>query len=240
MTGNFRATAQDCAAALKINPANVKAYYRSASALLKVNKVEEAEDACDRGLKIDPPNSALKKLREQITVKVEADTKLREKKAKEAAAIKKRQFLLSAALKARNITMKGSEKPPDLEDAAVHLHPDPDSPESSLVFPAILLYPMHAQSDFIKEFGELDTLADHLSYIFPLPWDEEGLYKLSGVECYMDTTSGGMIKAGKKLSLLKLLSSGKTEIVDGLVRIHVVPTSLAPKWIEQMKARKKS
>ncbi|KKY29186.1 putative tpr repeat protein [Phaeomoniella chlamydospora] len=239
-TGNYRSTTLDCAAALQINPANVKAYYRSATALLKVNKLEEAEDACNRGLKIEPHNSALKKLQDQLVSKRANSVEARAAKQKEIETKKRQQFILTAALKARNIAMRGSQAPPDLDDAAVHLEPDPESPESSLVFPAIFLYPMHAQSDFVKNFGELQSIADHLSYIFPLPWDTEGLYKPSSVECFMDTTTGGLIKVGKKLSLLKLLSNGKTEVVDGLVKIHVVPASLAPKWVEEMKTRKKS
>lgn len=238
--GNYRSTTLDCAAALQINPANVKAYYRSATALLKVNKLEEAEDACNRGLKIEPHNSALKKLQDQLVSKRANSVEARAAKQKEIETKKRQQFILTAALKARNIAMRGSQAPPDLDDAAVHLEPDPESPESSLVFPAIFLYPMHAQSDFVKNFGELQSIADHLSYIFPLPWDTEGLYKPSSVECFMDTTTGGLIKVGKKLSLLKLLSNGKTEVVDGLVKIHVVPASLAPKWVEEMKTRKKS
>ena len=237
-TGNYRSTTLDCALALKINPSNVKAWFRSASALLKVDKVDEAEDACSRGLSVDAKNAALLKLRQQIRTKREATAKLQARRKEEKQIKERQRFILAAALKARNISVKGSMKAPDLEDAAIHLEPDPESPESSVVFPAVFLYPMHAQSDFVKAFGELQTIADHLSYIFPLPWDQEGLYKPNAVECFMDTTSGGMIKAGKKLTLLKLLSSGKTQVLDGLVKIHVVPTSLAPKWIEQMKARK--
>ena len=236
--GNYRSTTMDCAAALKINPKNVKAFYRSASALFKLDKIEEASDACSRGLEIEPANLALKKLSEQIDRKRVARAEQLAKVQKAKAAKQRRRIALVAALKARNIQMKGSPQPPELDDAEVHLEPDPESPKSSLVFPAIFLYPMHAESDFVKKFHELETIADHLNYIFPLPWDQEGLYTLNGVECFMDTITGGLIKVGKKLSLLKLLSNGKTEIMDGLVKIHVVPTSLAPKWIEEMKTRK--
>ena len=237
--GNYRSTTLDCAAALKLNPRNVKAFYRSASALFKIEKIDEARDACTRGLEIEPTNAALKTLSGQIERKSTAQAEMLAKKQKEKESKQRQRIALISALKARNIQMRGSQKPPDLDDAEVHLTPDPESPKSSLVFPAILLYPTHAQSDFVKKFGELETISDHLQYIFPLPWDEEGLYKLSGVDCFMDTITGGLVKVGKKLSLLKLLSNGKTEVLDGLVKIHIVPTSLAPKWIEEMKARKK-
>lgn len=237
--GNYRSTTLDCAAALKLNPRNVKAFYRSASALFKIEKIDEASDACTRGLDIEPTNAALKTLAGQIERKRAAQADLLAKEQKEKESKQRQRIALVSALKARNIGMRGSQKPPDLDDAEVHLTPDPESPKSSLVFPAIFLYPMHAQSDFVKKFGELETISDHLQYIFPLPWDEEGLYRLSGIDCFMDTITGGLVKVGKKLSLLKLLSNGKTEVLDGLVKIHVIPTSLAPKWIEEMKARKK-
>jgi hypothetical protein len=102
----------------------------------------------------------------------------------------------------------------------------------------MLLYPMHNQTDFIKAWAEKDAITHHLSYILPLPWDTKNEYKLSTVDCYMDTISGGLMKVGKKLTLLDVLSNGKTEVVDGLVRIYVVPSSQAPRWIEEVKKKK--
>lgn len=142
------------------------------------------------------------------------------------------------ALKARGILLKWSKKPPDLEDAGIHLSPDSLSPKSMLVFPVMFLYPMHSQSDFIKAFAEKDKIVDHLSYILPLPWDTAKEYKLSDVECYMDTPKGGLIKVGKKLSLLNVLANGKTIVIDGLVSIHVVPSKLAGRWIAEVKDKR--
>ena len=70
-----------------------------------------------------------------------------------------------------------------------------------------------------------------------LPWDTAQEYKLSDVECYMDTPNGGLIKVGKKLSLLQVLANGKTIIMDALVSIHVVPSKLAGRWIEEVKKK---
>jgi hypothetical protein len=86
---------------------------------------------------------------------------------------------------------------------------------------------VHYQSDFIKVFYETETILDHLGYIFPLPWDSAKEYKKETVDCYMETISGGLIKVGKKLSLLRILSSGKVEVVDGLIKIYVVPSAKA-------------
>ena len=129
-------------------------------------------------------------------------------------------------------------QPPDMEDARIHLSPDAVSPESALVFPVILLYPLHAQSDFIKAFSETDTIPQHLEYIFPLPWDNSHEYTIGNVEFYMETITGGLIKVGKNMSLLRVLSGGKVEVVDGLVKINILLKDKASKWIEEIKARK--
>jgi hypothetical protein len=97
---------------------------------------------------------------------------------------------------------------------------------------------MDAQSDFIKGFSEMHSIVDHLDYIFPLPWDTKKEYTISNVECFMQTVSGGLIKAGKKLPLLQILTGGKVEVVDHMVRIFIVPTSKTAAFIAEMKARK--
>lgn len=124
-----------------------------------------------------------------------------------------------------------------MPDASVALA-EPLDAASALSFPLMFLYPLHAQTDFIKAFPEDSNLAEHLEYILPLPWDEEAEYTQASVECYMETAEGGLIKAGKKLSLLKLLGSGKLEVLDGLVKVHVVPKARAQEWIGDFKKRR--
>lgn len=233
---NYRSTTLDCAQALRVNPRNVKAHYRSASALLSLDKLHEALDVCYRGLQIDKENTALKKLLDTIKVKSEAlEARDRIRRAEERRKQQER-ITLRTALAAREIKIRGSEKPPDLQDATIKLSPDPLSPKSMLEFPVMFLYPLHNQTDLVKAWAEKDAVWQHLSYILPLPWDDKGEYK--EVDCYMDTRTGGLIKVGKKLTLLELLTNGKTEIVDGLIRIYVVPSSRAKEWIEDVKAKK--
>jgi hypothetical protein len=56
----------------------------------------------------------------------------------------------------------------------------------------------------------------------------------------METISGGLIKAGRNMSLLGILGAGKVEVevVDGVVRVNVLLKGKAGKWIEEVKARK--
>ncbi|OAP56544.1 hypothetical protein AYL99_09723 [Fonsecaea erecta] len=235
---NYRSTTLDSAATLRINPSNIKAHYRSASALLALDKVLEALDVASRGFKLDPNNLVLKRLLEQIRGRMKVKEAQDRRRLAELRRKQQEKNALEAALKARKIIVRGSKQPPNLEDATIRLSPDPLSPTSLLEFPVMLLYPMHNQTDLIKAWAEKDAITHHLSYILPLPWDSKSEYKLSTVECYMDTINGGLMKVGKKLTLLEALSNGKTEVVDGLVRIYVVPMSLAPQWIEEMKKKR--
>jgi hypothetical protein len=227
----------DCAAALRINPSNIKAWYRSALACLALDNVTEAKDATERGLEIDPQNVQLGNLLGKITARKQVlDKKQRERHERETRAAAEKEAV-KMALKTRKIRYRETSNPPEMEDAVVKLESALD-PSSTLSIPVLLLYPVHAQSDFIKVFQENETLVDHLSYVFPVPWDGQNEYTPSSVDCYIETASGGLIKAGKKLPLLQILSSGKVELVDGLLKIQVIPHAKATEWIEEYKRRK--
>ncbi|KAI2635454.1 TPR-like protein [Xylaria nigripes] len=236
--GNYRSCWLDGAAALRLNSKNIKAYYRSTRAFLAVGRIAEADDACARGLALDPSNNALKTVARDIIKRAEEAAARQRREAERLAKEKRREMLIKAALKARQIRTRTTAQPPEMEDAAVKLVPDPDDPASNLCFPTVLLYPAHLQSDFVKAFNETDSLADHLGYVFPLPWDHEGAYTLAGVECYIETVAGGLIKLGKKVPLLKVLAGGKVEVVDEVVRIFVLPKAKAASWVEEFKAKK--
>ena len=54
---------RDCSEALKLNPRSSKALYRSAVALVAVERYDEALDCCDRCLAYDHDNAGVKSLR---------------------------------------------------------------------------------------------------------------------------------------------------------------------------------
>ncbi|KZM18399.1 HSP70/90 co-chaperone [Ascochyta rabiei] len=235
---NYRSCINDCASTLRLNPSNVKACYRSATACLALDKLTEAKDACEFGLRLDASNAPLVALATKIQKRadyVAAVEKARVAREEKAAS---ERATLALALKARNIAVRTTtDEAPDLEDASIALA-NPLDPSSPLSFPVLLLYPAHSQSDFVKAFNEHQTLPEHLEYIFPLPWDEENEYTVDGVEAYMETAVGGLIKVGKKMALHKVLGSGKVVISDGLVRISLVPKGKSAAWIEEFKKRR--
>ncbi|KAL9101108.1 MAG: hypothetical protein Q9163_003602 [Psora crenata] len=235
---NYRSVTLDCASALRLHGKNVKAYYRCAQALLALNKIEEARDACAHGIALDPSNIALRNLSTRISDKGTILRAAEEKKLKEVRAVQRSKMVLAAAMRARNIRTRKTAQPPDLEDASIHLSPDPLLPNSTLILPVLLLYPLHAQTDFIKAFPETDTVSQHLEYILPLPWDEHQEYQSSNVELYMETCKGGLIQVGKRMTLLEILAGREVEVVDELVKINIVPKNRAGSWIEDLRSRK--
>ncbi|KAK4449931.1 Tetratricopeptide repeat protein 4 [Podospora aff. communis PSN243] len=235
---NFRSCTTDCAAALRLNPSNVKALYRSARALFALDKLPLALDAVSHGLSLDPSNPSLSSLQSQITARASALSAKAASEAARASQAQKRAHLLKTALAARGIRTRSTGNKPEMEDARIHLTPSEDDPTSTLSFPTLLLYPLQNDMDFIKGFNETQTLENHFGYVFPTPWDKSGEYSTGGVECFMETTGGGLVKVGKKVPLLKVLSGSSVEVVDDLIKIFVVPKGKAERWVREYKEKK--
>lgn len=240
--GNHRQCWLDCAAALALNSRNVKAWYRSAKALLAVGRVAEADEACSGGLAVDGSNGPLRAIAREIIAKSEAEAKKVAEEERRKLEGARRGVNLRRALEARGVKVRKSALPPDTGDARMELVEDAENGggagEGTLTFPTVLLYPAHYESDFIKAFSEKESLMQHFGYVFPLPWDKAGEYSANGVECFMETVTGGLVKVGKKVALLKVVSMDNVEVVDGVVKIFVIPKAKAEGWVAEFKAAK--
>lgn len=236
---NYGKVLADCSKALKINPRNLKALYRSARACIAVDRLDEAQDVLERGLLLDPENVGLKQQLAALEKKLKAalDKRQREDERRHKESTEARNIVL--ALSQRNIIVTKSSRPPDAGDGKICLS-DPADSMSALVFPTVFLYPLAYQSDFLAAFAEVYTIQSQLDIILeqPPPWDERRQYTPKNVECYMETKTGGLIKLGKKAELGAALGSGKVEVKDGIVRIFVLPKSESAAWIEQFKKEK--
>ncbi|KAH0533498.1 hypothetical protein GP486_009002, partial [Trichoglossum hirsutum] len=146
---------------------------------------------------------------------------------------------LQEALKSRNITTRSTATQPLLPDPSARILLGDD--DNMLYFPTLVLYPLTLQSDFISKLREDELLAQRLLDMLPPPWDgpREYEYTPAAVECYMETAAGGLVKVGKKVPVGKVLGSGKVDVVDGVVRVLVVPREKSAKWIEEFKAAKR-
>jgi tetratricopeptide (TPR) repeat protein len=98
---NYGSVLRDCSQAIGINPKSAKAYYRSAMALIAVERFEEALDCCDRCLAFDPHNAGVTSTRQRaLDGKDKAERKAREREEREKKE-KEEARLLQLALRVR-------------------------------------------------------------------------------------------------------------------------------------------
>ncbi len=250
---NFRSCWLDCSAALRLNAANTKAWFRSAKALLALDKTDEAQAACAGGLAADPANKPLHKLSADVAARAAVVAERKRREGARLARESRRVLRLRAVLRARGVRTRSTAQPPEMEDAAVRLEPaddgsvvDLDLAQHTLVFPTVFLYPLTLQSDFVKALDETESLGDHLAYILPPPWaasssssSSSDYASAAAVDCYMETAAGGLVRVGKKMALGQILAQAGVEVVDDVVRVFVVPRGAqAEAWVREFKEKK--
>ncbi|KAG6840808.1 hypothetical protein C0991_004163 [Blastosporella zonata] len=245
---NYGSVLRDCSTALTINARSSKALYRSASALMALDRTEEALDCCDRCLAFDADNKGVLQLRERAT-KAKAEKEKREKeKAERLRKEQEAQRLMAIAFRERNLIVlpkaDGSSNP-------YEPHFDPDDPTgSTLVLPVFFLYPQHATSDVISEFVEDVPFAAHLEGMFPPQapapdWDKRGEYINGQMVVYAMTHRKRLLKVGKKMTLRDVCRASKgkegekrdgLELKDGCLTFVVLPKGeVETKWIDDYK-----
>lgn len=74
---NFVEAIDDCRKAIQYDPSNVKAYFRAAKASVQIELFKNAVEFCNGGLKLEPDNSDLQKIKEQSIEKLEVQQKKR-------------------------------------------------------------------------------------------------------------------------------------------------------------------
>ncbi|KAJ3275858.1 hypothetical protein HDV01_006724 [Terramyces sp. JEL0728] len=188
---NYRSVLYDCSQAIKLNPNNVKAYFRSVKALYALDRADEAIDCCQKALLIEPSNqnfiTDLKKLQER---KIVLEETVRLEKTKQERKQKEQQQLDNIL----TTRMYRFAKLDDEETTASYQHPDAPINKiqidgDRLTFPVVFLYPEFSQSDTISAFHEDDTFYSHFENMFsePAPWDHDHLYSPQSLDWYFET-----------------------------------------------------
>lgn len=235
----------DLRESLNINPRNSKAWFRSANALLTLDKAAEAHICVDNALRLDPSHAQIQTLANKIKVRQSHQEKIKLASAERNKLAKHRSFLLDAALKARKISVTTTSEPPELPEGVGIKLENPENPASLLYFPTIFLYQPSMKSDFITSFPENVSLEQQLKEVLSIPpeWDSEQDFMAKNVECYLETKTGGLVKMGKRVALAVALGGDNIEVQDGLVRIMVVPRGKKAQefiagWKQRAKARR--
>lgn len=239
---NYRMCIEDCKKVLLIDENNVKACYRSGRAFFAINKFEEAKQVLRYGLEKDPENQAMKDVLKKIEEKEKQIEAAIQRKEKETQLKKQQETILATAITLRKIEIVKSSRPAELlEDTKIRLE-DPMDYESQLIIPAMVLYPVSDEFDFLAEVGELSTAAEILEIILQRPqeWFEDPRHKhfsLKNLECYMETVSGGLVKVGKKAPVNKALMAeeAKAPLFDNGLRLYVVPKQESAAWVSTWK-----
>ncbi|KAG0367936.1 hypothetical protein BGZ54_002967 [Gamsiella multidivaricata] len=223
--GNYRKVLTDCAHALKLNPKNVKALFRSAKALFTLEMYPEAIDCCDHALNAEPDNQAVKDERAKIQAEFDRKEQIRREKELREQKIREKKMIIETALKKRKI--KTAATPGFKPDHPHELQLDQDLDQ--LTIPTFFLYPEHNESDLIQAFNEQDAIGEQLAEIFyePAPWDPEHKYKPETVQTYFETEDSGgnlgLMKVGPNVKFITVLSHSKYILRDGIARFMVVP-----------------
>ncbi|EGF82990.1 hypothetical protein BATDEDRAFT_21274 [Batrachochytrium dendrobatidis JAM81] len=219
--GNYRQVLNDCAAAIRLDPKNIKALFRSTKALFALDRVDEGIDCCELGISIDPQNKSLHaellklKKKKQVLDDLDAKRKLREQLKRDQEtqlqnAIAKQGYKLVQSVLPdadddddKNVAKSVLLNHPLAADHKIKF----DATTSSLKFPVLFLYPEHKQSDFIAEFDENDTFYMHMETMFSeaAPWDPEHAYHPQGLDLLFETPESESLN-GKK-SLVSVLRS---------------------------------
>ena len=119
-----------------------------------------------------------------------------------------------------------------------------------LHWPVMLLYEEYNQSEFIKDFNENHTFAEHLAYMFPpdynAAWDVEQKYKLADLEIYFEANCTEPLKPLNKsmkkrwvkvrqTTTLKTVLQHKDYIVPGFPVFYIVVAN--SKYLEVLLSR---
>jgi tetratricopeptide (TPR) repeat protein len=96
---NYGSVLKDCSKAISLNAHSSKAYYRSASALVALERFDEALDCCERCLHFDKDNSAVKSVREKALKLKEAKTRKEIERVERARQEEKERQQLDMAFK---------------------------------------------------------------------------------------------------------------------------------------------
>ncbi|KAJ3743389.1 40S ribosomal protein S7 [Lentinula detonsa] len=241
---NYGSVLRDCSKVLSQNTKSSKAYYRSALALIALERLGEAVDCCARCLDSDKDNKGIQGVLERATKLKTAKDKKESERREELRQEHLAKVKLNDAFKERNIFVL--PKPDGSQNPYVpHFDPE-DSSGNSLIFPTFFLYPQYATSDVIPEYVEDTPFSAHLEIMFsstapPPEWDVKRQYKAGRLVVYAITRRKRLLKVGKKMTLRDVFNASKgkegdppdgLELKDNCLTFVVLPKGdVETKWM---------
>ncbi|KAL4241503.1 TTC4 family protein [Abortiporus biennis] len=246
---NYGNVLKDCSKALSLNAKCSKAYYRSALALLALEREEEALDCCDRCLAYDSENQGVRSVKgKALKKKEEKDRRVRERQER----VRKEQeekAKMHLAFQKRNLIPVVNPDGPSENPYSPHFDPA-DPTQETLVIPVFFLYPQYATSDIISHFIEDTPFSAHIAAMFPPEapkpeWDNNSEYIAGGLVVYAMTCRKRLLKVGKNMTLKDVFQAAAAkegqpkdglEVKDGCLTFVVLPKGdVEKRWVEEFK-----
>ena len=262
---NYGSVLRDCAKTIELNPKSSKAYYRSALALVALERYEEALDCCRRYLQFDSDNQSMKSVGERAKSLKEAKEKKEKDRQERLRKEQLKQEQLRAAYRVsliclaypsgltmvqeRNIIVKRVPDNVSKSPYSPHFDQEDDS-NGSMFFPVLFMYPQYATTDLVSHFHEHTAFSAHLSEMFPPnapppEWDKKEEYVDGSLAVYAWTVQRRLLKIGKKMTLRDVLQTagGKEgsprdglEMTDGTLSFVVLPRGAEEqRWVDDFK-----
>ncbi|KAH3667155.1 hypothetical protein OGAPHI_002804 [Ogataea philodendri] len=235
---NYRRCINDAKECLKIQPKNVKALFRSAKAFLAIEKYDEADQILQYASSIDNSSPAFKVLVRQLEDRRRVLRELEEKRRLAEETKERRKSNLKQAVAVRNYISISRTDPSELPAGTAIRLEDPDDIETQLIIPTMVLYPTTDEFDLISEVSELSTSGDLIEIVLDRPesfFEDPKHTNFKQLEAFMETESGGLIKAGKKVTFNSILGSAspRVPLFDNMMRIFLVPKAESKTWISK-------
>ena len=202
--GEHLKVVDDCRAAVRLDPKNLKAWSRGARASEALGLAEQGLAFCRGALRLEGSEdktllSEVKRLQRQLQeLHRKQQTAQREMRMEDARVKDAMQASASAVRNA--LELRGSRLGPALFDLAMYrmanggITPHPKLVEGeddpAIEWPLLLLYDEVNQSDFVASFDERCALEDQLQLMFPedrcVEWDVQGKYVWNRLAVYLE------------------------------------------------------
>ncbi|CAK9067880.1 unnamed protein product [Durusdinium trenchii] len=197
--GEYLKVVDDCRHAVRLDPSNLKAWFRGAQASEAMGLAEQGLKFCQGALKIDPKEPEVVRVQKQLQVKLESQKDAQAEMRKVDAREKDERKAKASAVESF-LQLRGCRLGPVLFDMSMYrmanggLTPHPmlvgEDPDMTVEWPMLLLYDEVNQSDFVAAFDERYALEDQLQMMFPedrhVEWDEQGKYVWSRLAAYLE------------------------------------------------------
>lgn len=179
LLGNFGKALDDAKESIRLDPKNIKGWFRAAKSALALEKIDECVNFATRGLEIEETNR-------DLHVLLKNANKLFERHAEHSR--REQKSLLQVDMFLSEAAKRSLKFGPAVMGTGQHL-PELSRDEAVMTHWVLLVYPESMQTDVIERFDERITIAEQLDDMFgeqapPLEWDNAKAYAREALELY--------------------------------------------------------